>query len=122
MLAGSARPGDAYTPGSSPRASKFLYVSGQVPVRDGLVVGETVAEQTALALDNVVAVLAEAGASLEDVVRCGVYLNDIADFAEMTAAYREKLSEPLPARTTVGVTLAGSVRGGPRPRLVRAAG
>lgn len=70
-------------------------------------VGETTAEQTAVALENITAILAEAGAGLEDVVRCGVYLDDMTDFAEMNEAYLEKFSEPLPARTTVGVTLRG---------------
>lgn len=86
---------------------RFTYVSGQSPKGNGVVVGETTAEQTAVALENIAAILAEAGAGLEDVVRCGVYLDDMADFAEMNEAYLEKLSEPLPARTTVGVTLRG---------------
>lgn len=60
-----------------------------------------------MALDNIAAILAQAGAGLDDVVRCGVYLADMADFAEMNEAYLAKFSEPLPARTTVGVTLRG---------------
>jgi 2-iminobutanoate/2-iminopropanoate deaminase len=98
------RPGGAYSPGVIAEG-RFVYVSGQVPARDGVVVGETVAEQTVVALENVAAVLAEAGATLADVVRCGVFLNDIADFAEMNQAYLEKFPSPLPARTTVGVAL-----------------
>jgi 2-iminobutanoate/2-iminopropanoate deaminase len=86
---------------------RFIYVSGQSPKRNGVVVGETTAAQTAVALENIAAILAQAGAGLEDVVRCGVYLADMADFAEMNEAYLEKFSEPLPARTTVGVTLRG---------------
>jgi len=57
-------------------------------------------------LENIAAVLAEAGASLADVVRCGVFLSDMADFAEMNQAYAQAFPEPLPARTTVGVALA----------------
>jgi 2-iminobutanoate/2-iminopropanoate deaminase len=86
---------------------RFIYVSGQSPRRNGVVVGETTAEQTAVALENVAAVLAEAGAGFEDVVRCGVYLDDMADFAEMNEVYLKRFPEPLPARTTVGVTLRG---------------
>jgi enamine deaminase RidA (YjgF/YER057c/UK114 family) len=52
----------------------------------------------AVALDNIAAILAQAGAGLEDVVRCGVYLADMADFAEMNEAYLERFAEPLPAR------------------------
>jgi len=106
QLVGGTQPGGAYSPGILAEG-RFVFVSGQVPVRDGVVVGETVAEQTVIALENVAAVLADVGASLQDVVRCGVYLSDMADFAEMNAAYRETFSEPLPARTTVGVGLAG---------------
>lgn len=103
---GGSRPGGAYSPGIIAEG-RFLYVSGQVSTRDGVVVGETAAEQTIVALENVAAVLSAAGASLADVVRCGVYLNDMADFAEMNEAYAAKFSQPLPARTTVGVSLHG---------------
>jgi 2-iminobutanoate/2-iminopropanoate deaminase len=103
---GGRRPGGAYSPGIVAEG-RFLYVSGQVPARDGVVVGETVAEQTMVALENLTAVLDAGGASLADVVRCGVYLNDMADFAEMNKAYATVFPEPLPSRTTVGVTLAG---------------
>jgi len=104
-VAGS-RPGGAYSPGIIAEG-RFLYVAGQVPTRDGVVVGESVAEQTRVVLDNMAAVLAAAGASLADVVRCGVYLSDMADFAEMNEAYAATFPEPLPARTTVGVNLLG---------------
>lgn len=103
---GGSRPGGAYSPGIIAEG-RFLYVSGQIPARDGVVVGETVAEQTIVALDNLAAVLAAAGASLADVVRCGVFLEDIADFDEMNEAYAARFSDPLPARTTVGVSLHG---------------
>jgi 2-iminobutanoate/2-iminopropanoate deaminase len=103
---GGSRPGGAYSPGIVAEG-RFVFVAGQVPTRDGIVVGDSAAEQTVVALDNMAAVLAAAGAGLADVVRCGVYLNDMADFAEMNEAYREKFPEPLPARTTVGVRLAG---------------
>ncbi len=103
---GGSRPGGAYSPGIIAEG-RFLYVAGQVPTRDGVVVGETASEQTKVVLENVAAVLAAAGATLADVVRCGVYLNDMADFAEMNRAYAAMFPEPLPARTTVGVTLAG---------------
>jgi 2-iminobutanoate/2-iminopropanoate deaminase len=103
---GGSRPGGAYSPGIIAEG-RFVYVAGQVPVKDGVVIGETVAEQTVAALENMAAVLAAAGADLQDVVRCGVFLNDMADFAEMNEAYRSRFTEPLPARTTVGVQLAG---------------
>jgi 2-iminobutanoate/2-iminopropanoate deaminase len=104
-VAGS-RPAGAYSPGIIAEG-RFLYVSGQAPLRDGVVVGETTGEQTRIALENVAAVLAAAGAGPADVVRCGVFLADMSDFAEMNAVYAEFFPDPLPARTTVGAGLAG---------------
>jgi reactive intermediate/imine deaminase len=104
-VAGS-RPAGAYSPGIIAEG-RFLYVSGQGPLRDGVVVGETAAEQTRITLENLGAVLAAAGAGPADVVRCGVFLADMADFAEMNNAYAEFFADPLPARTTVGAALAG---------------
>ena len=103
---GGSQPGGAYSPGII-AAGRLLFVAGQTPTRDGVVVGETVQEQTLVALDNMAAVLAAAGASFADVVRCGVYLDDMADFEEMNEAYASRFPDPLPVRTTVGVNLHG---------------
>jgi 2-iminobutanoate/2-iminopropanoate deaminase len=103
---GGTRPGGAYSPGIVAEG-RFVYVSGQGPTRDGIIVGETTAEQTKIVLENLAAVLEQAGASLADVVKCGVFLQDIADFAAMNAVYAEMMPAPLPARTTVGADLTG---------------
>jgi 2-iminobutanoate/2-iminopropanoate deaminase len=103
---GGSTPGAMFSPGII-TAGRFVYVAGQSPKRNGVVIGETVAEQTAVALENIAAILAEAGASLADVVRCGVYLEDMGDFEEMNTSYLSRFAEPLPARTTVGVKLRG---------------
>jgi len=103
---GGTRPGGAYSPGIVAEG-RFVYVAGQVPMRDGVLTGETTGEQTKVVIENLATVLAEAGASLADVVRCGVFLADMADFAEMNAVYAEMFPAPLPARTTVGATLLG---------------
>ena len=106
---GGSRPAGAYSPGIVAEG-RFVYVSGQGPLRDGAVVGETVAEQTRITLENLTAVLAEAGATLADVVRCGVFLADIGDFAAMNDVYAEHFPQPLPARTTVGAALAAGMK------------
>ncbi|HTS96162.1 MAG TPA: RidA family protein [Streptosporangiaceae bacterium] len=103
---GGTRPAGAYSPGIVAEG-RFVYVSGQGPIRDGVVTGASTGEQTKVVIENLAAVLAEAGASLADVVRCGVFLASIADFAEMNEVYEEMFPSPLPARTTVGVALAG---------------
>lgn len=75
---------------------------GTLPDGSGLVAGGFAAE-TRQALDNIQAVLAEAGCALTDVMRVNVSLTDIKRFAEMDAIYREYFSEPYPTRNTIGV-------------------
>jgi 2-iminobutanoate/2-iminopropanoate deaminase len=99
-------PTGAYSPGIIAEG-RFLYVSGQGPIRDGAVVSGTIEEQTRLTLENLLGVLEAAGAGSTDVVRCGVFLADIGDFDRMDAVYREFFGEPRPARTTVGAALTG---------------
>ncbi len=103
---GGTRPGGAYSPGIMAEG-RFVYVAGQVPMRDGVLTGESTGEQTKVVIENLASVLAEAGASLADVVRCGVFLANMGDFAEMNDVYAEMFPDPLPARTTIGATLLG---------------
>lgn len=87
------------------RTGEFIYVSGQIgqdPMSGGLVDGG-IERQTEQAFANLSAVLAAAGKSLADVMRVGVYLTDIRDFAAMNAIYARHFADPYPARTTVGV-------------------
>jgi 2-iminobutanoate/2-iminopropanoate deaminase len=91
---------------------RFAFVSGQGPLRDGdYVPGTGVGDETRLTLENLFAILAAAGCTPGDVVRCGVFLTDINDFAEMNAAYEAAFPDPPPARTTVQVAaLPGGIR------------
>ena len=81
----------------------MVYVSGQGPVDP--VTGEfrlgTIAEQSRLVFDNITILLEEAGTSWASVVRVGIFLADLSDFAEMNALYETYLTKPYPARTTV---------------------
>lgn len=99
----------AYSPGIV-ASGTLVFVSGQGPLRDGRTVLGNIEEQTRLTLENLGTVLHAAGASYDDVVRCGVYLADIADFERMNAVYAEYFPEPKPARTTVGAALAFNIR------------
>ena len=87
-------------------ASGFLFVSGQIPLdpRTGELVEGGVGEQTRQVLKNIEAVLEEAGAGLEDVVKTTVYLTDLAAFEEFNSVYGEFFIEPYPARATIGVS------------------
>lgn len=96
----------AYSPGL--KWGNTLYVSGQVPV-DPATGGcpDEFGEQVRLCLGNVRRVAEAAGGRLEDAVKVGVYLADLANFEEMDRLYRTFFTDPLPARTTVQVGLNG---------------
>ncbi len=91
------------------RAGDFIYVSGQAainPQTNEFEVG-TVAQETRRTLDNIRSILQAAGAGLEDVVKCSVFLTDVRDFAEMNEVYNEYFGKAKPARTTVQAILPG---------------
>lgn len=84
------------------RAGDFVFVSGQMPVRnDGTMVTGGIAEQTEQVLANVKAALALAGCTMEDVVKTTVYLEDARDFGAFNAVYARHFPKEPPARTTV---------------------
>ncbi len=82
-----------------------LFCSGQTPIdpATGRLIDGDVGAQTHRVFDNLAAVLAAAGLTLDDAIKCNVYLTDMADFAAMNAAYGERFTAPFPARTTVAV-------------------
>lgn len=86
-------------------AGGTLYVSGQIPFdpKTMVVVEGGIREQTAQALDNVFAIVEAAGLSKENIVRCGVFMTDMALFPEMNAVYAQKMGAHKPARAAVGV-------------------
>jgi 2-iminobutanoate/2-iminopropanoate deaminase len=87
------------------RGAGLLFFSGQVaqdPATGALIDGDA-AQQTGQILRNMAASLAVAGKSLDDVVRVGVYLTDMSQFAAMNEVYQEHFAEPYPARTAIGV-------------------
>jgi 2-iminobutanoate/2-iminopropanoate deaminase len=98
-------PGGSYSQGI--RAGRFVFTAGQVGIdpATGELAGVTISEQTAQALDNVAAVLGEAGATLADVVKVTAFLADMSQFAEYDAVYRTYFPEPRPARSSIGAGL-----------------
>lgn len=85
------------------KANGFIFLSGQAaldPATQQLVAGG-VAEQTERTLKNLEAILKVAGSSLDKVVRCGVFLKDMHDFAAMNEVYGKFFRSNPPARTTV---------------------
>ena len=88
------------------KIGRHLFLSGQIPIEptSGEVLSGSVEAQTRQVLKNLQAVLEEAGATLNDVVKTTVYLRDLSAFAEMNSVYGEFFSAPYPARATVGVS------------------
>lgn len=93
------------------RAGDFVFLTGQIPMRDGAVVTSgSIEEQTRLVLDQIAATLSEAGCALADVVKAMVWLRDRADFPGFNATYAEYFKEEPPVRSAVVNELLVDVR------------
>lgn len=84
---------------------RLVFVSGQgaVDPTTGRMTGPDVAAQTEQVFRNIRAILQAAGTDLSCVLRCGVFLVDMADFPAMNAVYARVFGDHRPARTTVQV-------------------
>ena len=84
--------------------NNMFYSSGQIPLKaDGTLVTGDVQEQTHQVFQNLKAVLEEAGATLETVVKATVFIKDMNDFASINEVYGEYFSAHKPARSCVEV-------------------
>ncbi len=93
------------------RAGDMVYVTGQVPLKDGAPMTEgSIEDQTRVTLDQVKAILDEAGCGLGDVIKAMVWLRDRADFPGFNAVYGEYFPEEPPARSAVISELLVDVR------------
>lgn len=92
------------------RAGDLLFVSGQLPMRDGKLVDGGIVEQTEQVLANLDALLQSEGADRSQVVKTLVLLADFGDWAAMNVPYRRFFGEDaLPARSAFGVHLGDGV-------------
>jgi 2-iminobutanoate/2-iminopropanoate deaminase len=85
----------------------FVFLAGQGPINpktNQMELGD-IRSEVRLTLRNLQAILAAAGSSLKDIVRIGVFLADLNDFAAMNEVFKEFFPENPPARTTVGAQL-----------------
>ena len=93
------------------RAGDFVFLTGQVPMRDGApMTAGSIEEQTRAVLDDLRATLAEAGCGLEDVVKAMVWLRERADFPGFNAVYGEYFPVEPPTRSAVVSDLLVDVR------------
>lgn len=85
------------------RAGNLLFVSGQVPIdpATGQIIDGDIKAQTDRVMRNLAAILDAGGASMDQVVRCTVYLADMNDFTAMNDVYGSYFSQPAPARATI---------------------
>ena len=87
------------------KAGDLLFVSGQLPIdpATGAFAGDDIAAQTRQSLTNVKNIVAAAGMTMADVVRVGVFLQDMEHFGAMNAVYGEFFTGDCPARAAVQV-------------------
>jgi 2-iminobutanoate/2-iminopropanoate deaminase len=86
------------------RVGDLVFTSGTLPLRpDGSAVDGDVARQTEQVMENLRALLAAAGTSLEHAVKCTCFLADMNDFAAMNEVYGRYVGANPPARSTVQV-------------------
>ena len=83
------------------KTESFIFVSGQVPLRDDRSIPDGIEAQTRLVLDQVKALVEKAGSSMDKVVKTTVFLTDKADFPGMNAVYAEYFPSAHPARSTI---------------------
>ena len=100
------RPTYPYSPGT--KAGNMIYTAGQVAWDNtGKVIGvNDIRAQTIQTLSNIVSVLKEGGADINDVVKCNVYLKNMSDFQIMNEEFAKLFSSNPPARTTVQTPMA----------------
>jgi 2-iminobutanoate/2-iminopropanoate deaminase len=101
---GLPKPVGPYSPATV--FDRLVFVSGQgaIDPATGQLAGLDVETQTEQVFKNVQAILDAAGTDLSHVLRCGVFLVDMRDFAAMNAVYARVFGDHRPARTTVAVS------------------
>ena len=94
-----------YSQAVETRGNRMLWLSGQIPLdpATGELVQGGIEEQTRRVMENLSAVLAQAGGTIAHLVRTTLYLADLRDFAKVNEVYGSFLGEVRPARSTVQV-------------------
>ena len=88
------------------RAGDLVFVSGQLALEPGgsEIVGETIGEQTQQVLENLGAILEEAGSGLDRLLKTTVFLVNLSDFQGMNEVYARHVGDRPPARSTVEIS------------------
>ena len=103
-IATTAAPGAIGPYSQAIDTGSFVFSSGQIPVNPATgEVPEGIKAQAAQSIANIKAILAEAGLSIDNVVKTTVFLADMALFGEMNEVYAQEFTAPFPARSAVAV-------------------
>lgn len=104
VIATTAAPGAIGPYSQAIDTGSMVFISGQIPVNPATgEIPEGIKAQAAQSLANVKAILAEAGLTVDDVVKTTVFLADMSMFAEMNEVYAQTFTAPFPARSAVAV-------------------
>lgn len=105
VIATSKAPGAIGPYSQAIMAGNLIYTSGQLPMdaETGEMVANDIVLQTRKSLQNVKAILEEAGSSMDKIVKTTVYLSDMANFGKMNEVYKEFFSGDYPARSAFQV-------------------
>jgi 2-iminobutanoate/2-iminopropanoate deaminase len=82
-----------------------LYVSGQIPLnpQTGALVLSSIEESTHRVMQNIQALIEEAGMSMKDIVKASIFIKDMGQFSQINSVYAQYFSDDFPARETVQV-------------------
>lgn len=88
------------------KATNLIFTSGQLPMNPntGEIINGDIQEMTVQCLNNVKAILLEAGANVENIIKVNIYVTDIEDFSKINEAYANFFGEHKPARSLVEVS------------------
>lgn len=95
-----------YSQGVMVEGGRTLYIAGQVPIdpQTGKLAGDgDIEAQTERVLDNIGAILQEAGMGFQDLVKVGIFLSNFDDFAKVNEIYGRRFKDSPPARSTVQI-------------------
>lgn len=94
-----------YSQAVAASGTRTIFLSGQIPLTAaGQLIDGDITAQTEQVMKNLEAVLKAAGAGFADVVRCGIFLTDLGDFAKVNEVYGKYFPSNPPARATVQVS------------------
>ena len=104
VIATTAAPGAIGPYSQAIDTGSMVFISGQIPVNPATgEIPEGIKAQAAQSLANVKAILAEAGLTVDNVVKTTVFLADMSMFADMNEVYAQTFTSPFPARSAVAV-------------------